>query len=74
MGIFWLAIQLCHSGGPRVHSKITFLGGGSNGWAYFGLLYNFATVREVAIFLRVGIFYLRTKPTLNYTVDRYDCH
>ena len=42
--------------------------------AYFGMLYNFATLRGVAIFLRVGIFYLRTKPTLNYTVDRYDCH
>ena len=66
----------------RLHSKITFFGwggggGGSNGWAYFGMLYNFATIRGVAIVLRVGIFlrdYLRTIPTLNYTVDRYDCH
>ena len=51
-------------------------GGGSNGWAYFGMLYNLATIRGVAIFLRVGIFmrdYLRTIPTLNYTVHRYDC-
>ena len=62
----------------RLHSKIIFFGRWFyNGWAYFGMLYNFATVRGVAIFLRVGIFlrdYLRTKPTLNYTVDRYDCH
>ena len=40
-------------------------------------IYNFATIRGVAIFLRVATFlrdYLRTIPTLNYTVDRYDCH